>query len=94
MFNERAYLQPGRASPVASAFDLSARSAAGDKETYDGAATLTIGGRLPSGARPAHRPPRPDRRPLSLAGNGLRFARTLPDEALKQSRAATLTVAT
>lgn len=46
VFNERAQLQPVRAQRVSGAFDLSA-SAPGD-DTYDGAATLDLGGaRLP-----------------------------------------------
>ncbi|OMC17597.1 DUF4873 domain-containing protein [Mycobacterium sp. SP-6446] len=42
VFNERVHLAPAPPFPVVSAFDLS--SGAGDDETYDGAATLTIAG--------------------------------------------------
>ncbi len=43
VFNERAQLRPTEPPPVASAFDLSASTPAGD-DTYDGAATLEIAG--------------------------------------------------
>ena len=45
VFNERAHLNPAPPLPVASAFDLTGTPATGtqDKETYDGAAMLTIG---------------------------------------------------
>jgi cation diffusion facilitator CzcD-associated flavoprotein CzcO len=43
VFNERAYLRPAQPQPVASAFDLTA-GAGGVDATYEGAATLTIGG--------------------------------------------------
>lgn len=47
VFNERAQLRPAEPPPVASAFDLSATAPTRD-DTYDGAATLEIGGnRLP-----------------------------------------------
>ena len=72
VFNERAHLGPAGSFPVASAFDLSATPAAerGDLRRRGDADDRR---RLPSGAGPAHRPPRPDRRPLPLAGNGVRF---------------------
>jgi len=92
VFNERACLKPAQLHRVASAFDLSA-SASEDDETYDGAATLTIAG--------AGHPVR-----VRLTGHldpidghyhwqGTVFSslpEPLPDEALKQGRAATLTV--
>lgn len=87
LFNERAQL--GAAPPtVASAFDLSA-SAPDYEDTYDGAATLEIGGTS-----------RPVRVRLTghldpLDGNyhwqGTVFD-TLPDESLRQARTATLSV--
>jgi cation diffusion facilitator CzcD-associated flavoprotein CzcO len=95
VFNERAHLNPAERIRVASAFDLSGIPAAGaeTKETYDGAATLTVGD--------ACHPVR-----VRLTGRldpidghyhwqGTVFSSQsdpLPDEALKQSRAATLTV--
>ena len=95
VFNERAHLNPAEPIPAASAFDLSGIPATDPelKEIYDGAATLTIGD--------ACHPVR-----VRLTGRidpidghyhwqGTVFsAQTdpLPDEALKQSRAATLTV--
>jgi cation diffusion facilitator CzcD-associated flavoprotein CzcO len=92
VFNERAHLNPAQPLPVASAFDLSG-TAGDDKETYDGAATLTIGD--------ACHPVR-----VRLTGHldpidghyhwqGTVFSSlpdALPDEALRQARAATLTV--
>ena len=95
VFNERAHLTAAEPLPVASAFDVSGLPAAGteDKETYDGAATLTIGD--------ASHPVR-----VRLTGRldpidghyhwqGTVFSSLsdpLPDAALKQSRVATLTV--
>jgi hypothetical protein len=95
VFNERAHLAPAEPLPVASAFDLSGFPATGteDKETYDGAATLTIGDAC-------------HRVRVRLTGRidpidghyhwqGTVFSSLsgpLSDEALKQSRAATLTV--
>jgi cation diffusion facilitator CzcD-associated flavoprotein CzcO len=92
VFNERAHLNAASPLPVASAFDLST-TPAGGKETYDGAATLTIGD--------ASHPVR-----VRLAGyldpidghyhwQGTMFgsaSEPLPDEIFKQARAATLTV--
>jgi cation diffusion facilitator CzcD-associated flavoprotein CzcO len=92
MFNERAHLTAADPIPVASAFDLSGIPGE-NKETYDGAATLTIGD--------ACHPVR-----VRLTGRldpidghyhwqGTVFSSppdALPEEALKQSRAATLTV--
>lgn len=95
VFNERAHLTPAEPLPVASAFELSGIPATGTgtKETYDGAATLTIGD--------ACHPVR-----VRLTGRldpidghyhwqGTVFSSLpdpLPDEALRQSGAATLTV--
>jgi cation diffusion facilitator CzcD-associated flavoprotein CzcO len=92
VFNERAHLNPAQPLPVASAFDLSGTPAE-DGQTYDGAATLTIGD--------ACHPVR-----VRLTGHldpidghyhwqGTVFSSLpdpLPDEALRQARAATLTV--
>jgi uncharacterized protein DUF4873 len=92
VFNERAHLNPVQPLPVASAFDLSGTPAE-DEQTYDGAATLTIGD--------ACHPVR-----VRLTGHldpidghyhwqGTVFSSLpdpLPDEALRQARAATLTV--
>lgn len=92
VFNERAQLTPDQAPPVASAFDLSA-AAPERGDTYDGAATLEIGG--------ASHPVR-----VRLTGHldpidgryhwqGTVFgspSRPLTDEALRQARTATLTV--
>jgi cation diffusion facilitator CzcD-associated flavoprotein CzcO len=92
VFNERAHLNPARPFPVASVFDLSA-TPAGDGQTYDGAATLTIGDA-------SHRVR------VRLAGHldpvdghyhwqGTVFgsaSEPLPDETFTQVRAATLTV--
>ena len=95
VFNERAHLDPAEPIPVASAFDLSGIPATGTetKETYDGAATLTIG----DACHPVH--VRLTGRVDPIDGHyhwqGTVFsplADSLPDEALKQSRAATLTV--
>ncbi|WP_264046144.1 DUF4873 domain-containing protein [Mycobacterium paraffinicum] len=92
VFNERAQLTADQAPPVDSAFDLSA-AAPERGDTYDGAATLEIGG--------ASHPVR-----VRLTGHldpidgryhwqGTVFgspSRPLPDEALRQARTATLTV--
>jgi cation diffusion facilitator CzcD-associated flavoprotein CzcO len=92
VFNERAHLNPAQPFRVASAFDLSATPAE-DDETYDGAAMLTIGDAChPVRVRlTGHLDP--------IDGNyhwqGTVFsslADRLPDEGLKQGRAATLTV--
>lgn len=98
VFNERAHLSQAKPIPAATAFDLSGIPATGAqiKEIYDGAATLTIGDtthpvrvRLTGRIDPIDGhyhwqgtvfSPQSD--PLS----------TWPDEAFKQSRAATLTV--
>ena len=95
VFNERAHLNAAEPIPVAAAFDLSGIPAMGTeiKEIYDGSATLTIGD--------ATHPVR-----VRLTGRidpidghyhwqGTVFSPLsdpLPDEGLKQSRAATLTV--
>ncbi len=92
VFNERAHLGPAEPIPVASAFDVSGIPAAG-AQIYDGAATLTIG--------EACRPVR-----VRLSGRidpidgqyhwqGTVFSSSSdpwPEEALRQSRAATLAV--
>jgi hypothetical protein len=95
VFNERAHLNPAEPIRPASAFDLSGIPASDDeaKDIYDGAATLTIG----DATHPVH---------VRLTGRidpidghyhwqGTVFSPPsdpLPDEALKQSRAATITV--
>jgi cation diffusion facilitator CzcD-associated flavoprotein CzcO len=90
VFNERANVRPAQPHRVSSAFDLSS-SAPADDDTYDGAATLAIAG--------AEHPVR-----VRLAGRldpidgqyhwqGTVFC-SVPDEALKQTRTATLTVGT
>ncbi len=96
VFNERVYVRPPRPQRVSRAFELSpAARGRGrqDRQDYDGAATLTIAG--------AHHPVR-----VRLAGRldpidgqyhwqGTVFgspSRPLPNEALTQSRRATLTV--
>lgn len=93
VFNERAHLTAAEPLPVASAFDVLPAAGTEDKETYDGAATLTIGD--------ASHPVR-----VRLTGRldpidghyhwqGTVFSSLsdpLPDAALKQSRVATLTV--
>ncbi len=92
VFNERACLRPAPFPAVASAFDLSSHCGE-DRETYDGAATLTIGG--------VDHPVR-----VRLIGHldpvdgqfhwrGTIFAppsQPLPDQVLQQARAVTLTV--
>jgi cation diffusion facilitator CzcD-associated flavoprotein CzcO len=92
VFNERAHFKPAERFAVTSAFDLSSRDA-GDDETYDGMATLTIGDTcLPVRVRlTGHLDP--------IDGHyhwqGTVFSsptQPLPDEATKQARTATLTV--
>ncbi len=91
MFNERVCLQPPQPHPVSRAFDTFGpfSSASGEKETYDGDATLQIAG--------TGHPVR-----VRLAGRldpidghyhwqGTVFG-SLPDEVLKQASAATLSV--
>jgi cation diffusion facilitator CzcD-associated flavoprotein CzcO len=95
VFNERAHLRPAaafRAARMFKAFDLSSGAPSGD-QTYDGMATLTIAG--------ASHPVR-----VRLAGHldpidgryhwqGTLFSspgEPLPDDELRQSRTATLTV--
>jgi cation diffusion facilitator CzcD-associated flavoprotein CzcO len=91
MFNERACLQPARPHPVLRAFDTFGpfSSVGGEKETYNGDATLKIDG--------TGHPVR-----VRLTGRldpidghyhwqGTVFG-SLPDEVLKQARAATLSV--
>ena len=91
VFNERVYVRPTQPHPVARAFDTFGPPsiARGEKETYDGDATLNIAG--------TGHPVR-----VRLAGHldpidghyhwqGTVFG-SLPDEALKQARAATLSV--
>lgn len=92
VFNERAQLRPAEPPPVASAFDLSASTPAGD-DTYDGSATLEL-----AGTRHEVR--------VRLTGHldpidghyhwqGTMFGPAsgpLSDDVLKQARAGTLTV--
>jgi len=92
VFSERAQLGPAPAPAPASAFDLSSSAPEGD-DTYDGAATLEIAGaRHPVRVRLAgHLDPIDGR----YHWQGTVFcspSRPLPDDALKQARAATLTV--
>ncbi|MGV7555929.1 DUF4873 domain-containing protein [Mycobacterium kansasii] len=87
VFNERAQLQPVRAQRVSGAFDLSA-SAPGD-DTYDGTATLEVGGtRLPVRVHLTGR--------LDPIDGNYHWQGTvldpLPQAPLTQSRSATLTV--
>ena len=88
VFNERAHLAPAQVLGAVKAFELSSE-ADEDDETYDGTATLTIAGA-----------PHPVR--VRLRGHldpidgqyhwqGTVFS-SIPDSALKQTRAATLTV--
>ncbi|ULP41652.1 DUF4873 domain-containing protein [Mycobacterium lentiflavum] len=95
VFNERAHFQSTPPFPVArisKAFDLSS-GAPTDDAKYDGSATLTIAGTsLPVRVRLAGRLDPIDGR---YHWQGTLFssaAQPLPDEALKQIRAATLTV--
>jgi cation diffusion facilitator CzcD-associated flavoprotein CzcO len=92
VFNERVYTKPAEPHRVASAFDLSFNPGE-DDETYDGAATLTIAGtRHPVRVRlTGHLDP--------IDGHyhwqGTVFSslpEPLPDDAIKEARAATLTV--
>ncbi|BBN46801.1 hypothetical protein MOKP45_20730 [Mycobacterium avium subsp. hominissuis] len=92
VFNERAQLRPVEPPPVASAFDLSASTPAGD-DTYDGAATLEIAGdRHPVRVRlTGHLDPIDGR----YHWQGTVFgspSEPLPGDLLGQARAATLTV--
>ncbi|AAS03203.1 hypothetical protein AFC81_07680 [Mycobacterium avium subsp. paratuberculosis] len=92
VFNERAQLRPVEPPPVASAFDLSASTPAGD-DTYDGAATLEIAGdRHPVRVRlTGHLDPIDGR----YHWQGTVFgspSQPLPGDLLGQARAATLTV--
>lgn len=92
VFNERARLTPDQAPPVASAFDLSSAAPERD-DTYDGAATLEIAGGIhPVRVRlTGHLDPIDGR----YHWQGTLFgspSRPLPDEALRQTRTATLTV--
>lgn len=94
LFNDRACLSPARPHPVTTAFDLSSGGGE-DRETYDGAATLTIAG--------TDHPVR-----VRLTGRldpidghyhwqGTIFAspsQPLPDQALQQARTVTLRVGT
>jgi hypothetical protein len=95
VFNERAHLNPAEPIPPTSAFDLSGipASDAETKDIYDGAATLTIGEtNHPVRVRLTGRIDPIDGR---YHWQGTLFSPPsdpLPDEALKQSRAATLTV--
>ena len=95
VFNERAHLAPAEPLPVASAFDLSGLPATGTetKETYDGAATLTIGDAChPVRVRLTGRIDPIDGHYHWQGTVFSSLSDPLPDEALKQSRAATLTV--
>ncbi len=92
VFNERVYVRPPRPHRASRAFELSSRGRQ-DRQSYDGAATLTVAGTAHSVR-------------VRLAGRldpidgqyhwqGTVFgspSRPLPDEALRQSRTATLTV--
>lgn len=88
VFNERVYVRSPRPQPVASAFDL---TSSGDDATYEGAATLTIAGsdhqvrvRLAGRLDPIDG---------QYHWQGTLFgSAALPGEALRQARAATLTV--
>ncbi len=95
VFNERAHLTPAEPLPVASAFDLSGIPATGTetKETYDGAATLTIGDAChPVRVRLTGRIDPIDGHYHWQGTVFSSLSDSLPDEALRQSRAATLTV--
>ncbi|CQD02666.1 putative monooxygenase [Mycobacterium europaeum] len=92
VFNERARLTTDQAPPVVSAFDLSSAAPERD-DTYDGAATLEIaGGTHPVRVRlTGHLDPIDGR----YHWQGTLFgspSRPLPDETLRQTRTATLTV--
>jgi cation diffusion facilitator CzcD-associated flavoprotein CzcO len=95
VFNERAHLAPAEPLPVASAFDLLGLPATGTetKETYDGAATLTIGDAChPVRVRLTGRIDPIDGHYHWQGTVFSSLSDPLSDEALKQSRAATLTV--
>lgn len=93
VFNERVYVRAARPHPVSRAFDVSVGRAREDRESYDGAATLTLAGT-----------PHPVR--VRLAGHvdpidgryhwqGTVFgpaSEPLPDDAVRRARTATLTV--
>ncbi len=93
VFNERVYVRAARSHPVSRAFDLSVGGAREDRESYDGAATLTLAGT-----------PHPVR--VRLAGHldpidgryhwqGTVFgsaSEPLPDHVVRRARTATLTV--
>jgi cation diffusion facilitator CzcD-associated flavoprotein CzcO len=92
VFNERACLRPARPRRAGSAFDVSFQGGE-SRAAYDGAATLTIAGtRHPVRVRLAgHLDPKDGH----YHWQGTVFAspsRPLPDEALRQSRTATLTI--
>jgi cation diffusion facilitator CzcD-associated flavoprotein CzcO len=91
VFNERAYLKPLQAHRPVSAFDLTSLSGAEDEshETYDGAATLTVAGaqREVRVRLTGHLDPLDGR----YHWQGTVFDE-LTGDALKNSRAATLTV--
>jgi hypothetical protein len=92
VFSERVYTGPAQPHPVTSAFDLSGVAADLDA-TYDGAATLTIAGTgHPVRVRLSGRLDPNDglyhwQGTVFGSGEG-----QLPDDAIKQARAATLTV--
>jgi cation diffusion facilitator CzcD-associated flavoprotein CzcO len=88
VFNERAHLGPARVHRAAKAFDLTTGTA-GDDQTYDGDATLAIGGAMhPVRVRlRGHLDPIDGR----YHWQGTVFS-SIPDETLKQTRATTLTV--
>lgn len=92
VFNERAHLAPTPSFRVRSAFDLSSATGRG-AQTYDGEATLTIGGTsLPVRVRLSGRLDPIDGH---YHWQGTVFsspAQPLPDQVLKQARTATLTV--
>ena len=94
VFNERACLRAARAQPAGSAFDMSLNGGEA-RAAYDGTATLTIGEVAhPVCVRLAGRL---DPNDGQYHWQGTVFAsptRPLPDEALQQSRTATLTVGT
>jgi cation diffusion facilitator CzcD-associated flavoprotein CzcO len=95
VFNERAQLTAAEPLPVASAFDLSGLPATGteDKETYDGAATLTIGDAChPVRVRLTGRVDPIDGHYHWQGTVFSSLSDPVSGEALKQSRAATLTV--
>jgi cation diffusion facilitator CzcD-associated flavoprotein CzcO len=92
VFNERACLNAARPPGAASAFDLSSNCGE-DRQTYDGAATLTIAG-VDHSVR-VRLTGRLDPIDGEFHWQGTVFAspsRPLPDQALQQSRSVTLTV--